>query len=234
MFVLAIGLATLLAACGGDDSADKANDQKSEETAKKASQDIKITDEEKVDEDKVVSKINGEIIKGKQYNDSYASMKMSMSQNGQDISDTQKIKDQTLKFIVQKALIRQDAKSQGIEVSQEKVEKEFNTIKEQNGDNFAKLLKENNLTEESLKNQIEFELLLVQYAEQEIKSEEVTDEEVQAYYDTLKEQSKEKELPKFEEIKEQIKSQLARQKQSQQLQAKLEELKKNAEIKHMI
>lgn len=234
LFALTIALAMVLTACGGEESADQAEKESSKGTTEQASQEVKITDEEKVNSDKVVSQINGEKIKGEQYNASYAQTKTLMSQYGQDVSDTDKVKEQVLKVIVEQELLMQAAKKQGIEVTDKEVQKEFESIKKENADQFASVLKRYKLTEESYKDQLKFELTLKQYVKQEIEAAKVTDKEVNDYYAKLKEQSKDKELPKLEEIKEQIKTQLEQQKQTQKLQAKVEELKKNADIKHMI
>ncbi|WP_404451098.1 SurA N-terminal domain-containing protein [Virgibacillus necropolis] len=236
MLVLALSLATVLAACGDDSAsdknADKNNDKKSEETAQPAKKEVEITDKEKVDNDKVVTKINGQEIKGKKYNASYAQTKMLMSQYGQDVSDLKNVKKQALNVIVQQELLKQDAKEKGIEVSEKEVQKEFETIKKNKADQLAAVLEKLHLTEASYKKQLAFEITLSKYMKQEIKATEVSDKEVQAYYDKLKEQSKD--IPKLDEMKKQIKGQLEQQKQQKQLQAKIEKLKKNAEIKHMI
>ncbi|ASN07186.1 SurA N-terminal domain-containing protein [Virgibacillus necropolis] len=243
MLVLALSLTIILAACGDDSesasdkSKEGSKDKKTEETAQPAAEDVKITDKEKVDKDKVVTKINGEEIKGKQYNTSYAQTKTLMSQYGQDVSDVKNVKEQTLNVIVEQELIKQEATNKGIEVTDEEVQKQFETIKEQNADQFSAVLEQYNLTEETYKDQLAFELTLQKYMKQEIKGKEVTDEEVQKYYDKLKEQSKGQEgqeVPKLEDVKDQIKGQLKQQQQQQQLQAKVEQLKKNAEVKHMI
>lgn len=241
MLVLALSL-TILAACN-DDSASEGksenNDKESEETAgaetetaQPQNEKVEITDEEKVSNDEVVTQINGEEIKGEEYNASYAQTKMLMSQYGQDVSDSKTVKDQTLNVIVEQELLKQDAKEQGIEVTDNEVQKEFETIKEENADQFAAVLEQFQLTEASYKEQLAFEITLQKYTEQEMKAGEVTNEEVEAYYEQLKEQSEE--VPKLEEVKEEIKAQLSQQKQTQQLQAKVEQLKENAEIEHMI
>ncbi|ASK61424.1 hypothetical protein CFK37_04160 [Virgibacillus phasianinus] len=238
MLVLVLGIATILAACGDDSASDNSksnDDKKSEETAQPATKDVKITDKEKVDSDKVVSKINGEEITGKEYNASYAQTKTLMNQYGQDVSDLENVKKQALNVIVEQELLKQEAKEQGIEVTDKEVQKQFKTIKEKNADQFKAVLDQYHLTEATYKDQLAFELTLQKYMKQEIKAEEITDKEVKEYYSKLKEQSKDaKTIPKLEEVKDQIKGQLKQQKQQQQLQAKVEKLKEDAKIKHMI
>lgn len=244
MFVLAISLATILAACSSDsDSAsdDKNKEKKSEKTAqqeKPASKDIKIADKEKVDNDKVVSKVNGETIKGKEYNSLYAQIKMSMNENGQDVSDVKKVKEEALAYIVEQEVLKQDAQKQGIKVSDKEIQKQLDTIKSQNGEKFDSVLKQYHTTEASFKDQLEFKLIMQKYVKQEVKADKVTDKEVKSYYDKLKEQSKgskdSQKVPELDKIKDQIKGQLKQQKQQMKLQAKMEKLKKDAKVNHMI
>ncbi len=248
MILMALSLATILAACGGDDSADskeskdkEGNKKQTEEQAGQASsKPVEITDEEKVKKDKVVTKINGEEITGKTYNATYAQTKVMMQQYGQDVSDKKKLKEQTLNAIVQQELLKQDAEKNGIEVSDKEVQTQFEKAKSNNKEQFESVLKQYHLTEETYKDQLDFELTVQKYKEQELKDTKVTDKEVQDYYDKLKEQQKnaskeqQQELPKLKDLESQIKKQLKQQKEQQKLQAKVQELQKQAEIKHMI
>ncbi|WP_164670900.1 SurA N-terminal domain-containing protein [Virgibacillus doumboii] len=238
MLLMAVSLAAVLAACNGDDSAENKEDNKDKQ-AEQASKPVEITDEEKVKEDKVVVKINGNDIKGKEYNDAYAQTKGMMSQYNQDVSDKKKLKDQTLNMIIQQELLKQDAKKQGIEVTDKEVKSEFDKVKSQNKEQFESTLKQLHLTEEAYKDQLAFSLTLEKYVDSQLNTK-VTDKEIQSYYDQLKKQNeaasedKKQEMPKLEEIKDQIKSQLIKQKENQQLQAKIQKLKDQAEIKKMI
>lgn len=65
------------------------------------------------------------------------------------------------------------------DVSNEDVEAEFNSLKEQYGDEFASALSQSGLTEESLRANIRFN----QLKEKALDDTEVTDEEIQAYYE---------------------------------------------------
>lgn len=243
MLVMALSLATVLAACGGDDSENsKDNKEKDNQTEEKAGQasgnKVKVTDEEKVKDDKVVTTINGNDIKGETYNSTYAQTKVMMKQYG--VSDKKKLKEQTLNAIVQQELLKQDAKKNGIEVTDKEIQSQFDKEKKASKGDFAKVLKQNQFTEETYKEQIELRLTVQKYTDQELKATEVTDKEVQAYYDKLKKQQeeapkeKQKEVPKLKDIEGQIKQQLQQQKQQKQLQAKVQELEKKADIKHMI
>ena len=68
------------------------------------------------------------------------------------------------------------------EVTDEEIQAEFDTLKSQYGDQFETLLESSNLTEETLKQNIRFNLLQTK-ATDEVK---ISDEEIQAYYDQAK------------------------------------------------
>ncbi|MGY0693602.1 SurA N-terminal domain-containing protein [Virgibacillus sp. FSP13] len=231
MLALALCIATVLAACGDDSDSAKKNDDETN-TEEQANQKVKITDEEKVNNDDVVAQINGTDVKGDQYNDIYAQTKTLMNQFGEDVSDQDKLKEQAMNVLVQQELLKQDAKKQGITVSDKEIESELDKMKSAGKDKFSQVLEQYNLTEESYKEQLAFELTLREYIDQEITGTEVTEEEIKSYYDKLKEQSED--VPKLKKVKDQIKSQLTTQKENEKVQAKVNELKEDAEIKNMI
>ncbi|MFJ8236660.1 peptidylprolyl isomerase [Ureibacillus sp. NPDC094379] len=68
------------------------------------------------------------------------------------------------------------------EVTDKEVDEQFNSMKEQYGDSFASVLEANGLTEQAFKDNVRFSLL----QEKAIKDVEVTDEEIQKYYDQAK------------------------------------------------
>ncbi|WP_106495006.1 SurA N-terminal domain-containing protein [Lentibacillus sp. Marseille-P4043] len=231
MLAIALCIVTVLAACGDDTDSAKKNDNETN-TEEQANQKVKITDKEKVNNDDVVVQINGTDVKGDQYNDVYAQTKTLMNQYGEDVSDQDKLKEQAMNVLVQQELLKQDANKQGITVSDEEVESELDKMKSAGKDKFSQVLEQYNLTEESYKDQLAFELTLREYIDQEITGTEVTEEEIKSYYDKLKEQSED--VPELKKVKDQIKSQLTTQKENEKVQAKVNELKEDAEIKNMI
>ncbi|MFD1038283.1 SurA N-terminal domain-containing protein [Virgibacillus byunsanensis] len=237
MLLLAISLATILAACGGDDeSAEEGNgneDIEQPEEGEAPAEQVEISDEEKVSEDEVVVNVNGNDILGDKYNATYGQTKVLMSQNGQDISNVDQLKEQTINVLVEQHLIKQEAEEKGIEVTEDEVDSEIETIKSENGEQFTAVLEQYHLTEESYKDQLMFELTLNKYMEEEFSDIEVTDKEVQEYYDQAAEQQGEG-LPAFKEVEGQLKQRLAQQKEQQQLMSKVEELKESAEIEKLI
>lgn len=70
------------------------------------------------------------------------------------------------------------------EVTKEEIEEEFNGVKEQLGEGLAAALAQSNLTEEDLKTNIRMSIL----QQKAVADVEVTDEEIQAYYDQAKQE----------------------------------------------
>ncbi|MFA1821872.1 SurA N-terminal domain-containing protein [Virgibacillus oceani] len=215
-----LGLSIILAACGND-----------EDESQEAPEEIAFADEERVDPDTLVATVNGDEIKGDRYNPIYTQVKMQMAQFGEDVSDLDYLVEQTLNVLVEQQLINQDAEEVGIEVTEEEVQGEFDELKEQNEDQLAVVLEEFDLTETEFKTQLRDDLITTAYIESELDIE-VTEEEIEEFYEQLTEENGE--IGELEELEESIRTQLANQKTSEQLPGKVEELREEAEIEHMI
>ena len=91
-----------------------------------------------------------------------------------------------IKSLAGNALLEQVVIEQILEnnykVTDEEVDEQFNSMKEQYGDSFASVLEANGLTEQAFKDNVRFSLL----QEKAIKDVEVTDEEIKKYYDQAK------------------------------------------------
>jgi hypothetical protein len=194
-----------------------------------------VSDDELVEEDQAVATINGEEILGSAYNQIYPLVKSTLEQAGQEVEDTEAIKQQTLNELITQELIRQDAKEEGLTVEQEEIDNELATYEEQFGEEYATVLESSGYTEETLKEQIENNLLSEKYMES-VLGIEVTDEEIKEYYQSAAEQSEE-DLPPLEDVEDSIKQTLTSQKQQEkqeEIQAKIDELRENAEIEELI
>ncbi len=245
----------LLAACGGNEESkadeDKQKENKQEQQAsqenkqnkqdqqKQAEAMQKKMEEQQVDENKTVAVVNDKEIKGSEYNSLLSQNQMQYQQMGQDPTSgkaAEQLKKQVLDALVGQELLLQEAKSKGYEASAEDVEKQMSGLKEQYGDEEAlnKALEQNNLTAKELEKQITQSLMIEKYVDKEIKTDEVTDKEAKDYYEKMKaqsgSQSNGQELPPYEEVKGDIKKQLESQQQQEKLMAKVEELKKDADV----
>jgi len=232
MLALALSIAVILAACGDDKEDDKTKDEK---TAGQAPmQELDISDEEKVKDDKVVLHINGEKVKGDQYNAIYPQIKMQATGMGQKKVDKKELKKQTLEALVGQELLKQEVDNKGIEVTKKEVDKQIEELKSQDEEQYKAFLKQFHLDEETLKDQLAFELQLNEYAEKEFKDIEPTDEEIKDQYKQFKAQGQGEDVPKFEEVKDQLKAQITQENKGKAIQKKTEELKEKADIKEKI
>lgn len=84
-------------------------------------------------------------------------------------------------------LVYEKILSEKYEVTDEELDAKFNEVKEQLGANFEMALMQYNMTEESFKDSLKLDLLVEKAATADM---EVTDEEVQEYYDNYKPQIK--------------------------------------------
>ncbi|MDY0406962.1 SurA N-terminal domain-containing protein [Virgibacillus sp. 179-BFC.A HS] len=225
IIIMAFVLAITLSACGSKDKA------KNTDKADKAQQEIKVSKDEKVPNDKPVADINNHKIYGKHYNSMYVQTKMQLAQYGQDINDKKAVKKQTLQELIAQELLRQDAKAKGVTVSDKEVDDELAKVKHQYQDQFNNYLKQFKLTEDGYKQQIKYSLILNKYLSKEFKNPKVTDKEVKDTFNKLKKQNKDL---KFDEVKDSIKKSIVQQKQNAFLQDKLNDLQKDAKIKELI
>lgn len=215
-----------LVACGNnDDQEDAKESTETNETEER--EPLEFSDEELVDEESPVLRVNGEEISGTKYNQIYRQIKTMMYQFGQDTSDENLIKEQVMDILVDQEIVNQEAAEKGITVTEKEADEELDKVKEQAGEQFATILEQYEMSEDEFKAQLVEELLTSKYVSQEI-DEGITDEEIEEYYNQMKEENEE--IPELEEIKEDIVSLL----QSEKLQTRIEEIKENAEIEELI
>lgn len=157
------------------------------------------------------------------------------SVNGQFISRLSLIKElenqggkSTLDSLITQALILQEAKKQGIEVTDNELDQNIKQIEENlvsQGQNLEQVLGLQGMTKDQLKGQIRIQKIAEEIAGKNI---EVTDEEVENYYkenmDSFPEDTNE------DEIKTSIRQQLKQQKINQSVQLWIQSLYDNAKI----
>jgi hypothetical protein len=242
-------LALSLAACSEEDKAPK-EETPQEETSKEGTKapsekeaaaaakemQAKLA-EQQVDEDKIVAVINDEELTGFEYNSVLTSIQGQLQQTGQDPTSkeaVEQVKTQTLDTLVSQTLILQKAKEAKLTASKEEIDKEYATIEEQSGGEKAmnELLKAQSMDVKTLKEQIAESIQFEKYQDKVAPAKEVTDKEIQEYYDQAAAQSKEsgQKLPPLEEASKQIKGMLEQQQQQELLTAHVEELKADAKI----
>lgn len=247
MFTLITGLiAVFLVACGGneesteakkDNKAKTAETEQQKEQQKQTEEMQKKLEEQQVDENKTVAKVNDEEISGSDYNIALASIQGQMQQMGQDPTSkeaAEQVKTQTIDSLVGQTLLLQEADKKSFKVSEEDINKQLAELKKQfkTEKEFKAALKQSGVDMKTLEAQLADDIKLKQYVEKEVPAGKITDEEIQQMYDQYAEQGKStgQEVPKLEDIKSQIEQSLQQQKQQEKLAQRVEELKKNAKI----
>jgi len=210
-----IALSLVLGACG----------KKEEDPAETGV--LPIDEDELIDNDKIALTINDEEILGNVYNLMYVQTKIQLYNFGQDIKDTDLVKEMSINTLVEQELLKQAANDEGIEVTEEEVESKYEELMADNGDNVNEFLEEYNLNADAFKNQISFSLYLNEYMETFLQVE-VSEDEVKEFYEKLKEENEN--TSEFEEIKAQIKERIVTQKQQEKVKEILDELKEKSTI----
>ncbi len=246
VFLVAMLTAVLLAACGsnGNNAAKEGNENKQAEQG----QEQQAPEVKEVDPEKVVAKVNGQEIKGQEYNNMLQQTQMMMMQFGQG-GDADAMKDQTLNTLIDQEILSQEVADKGYEATEKEIEDYINDIKAgyESEEKFEEALEASPLTMDTLKAQIAEELALQKYMEKEFPDTKVSDEQVKEYYDQAKEQSEaqqaeapegeeapENEFPEFAEVEDQIRGQLEQEEIQKKLQTLVEDLKKDSEIEKLI
>ncbi|WP_409253874.1 SurA N-terminal domain-containing protein [Bacillus sp. SCS-153A] len=243
--MLAGMISIALTACGdnGENSeeaeSENTNQEQTEQTAELEEMQKKL-EEKHVDADTTVAVVNDEDIKGDAYNTLLSQTQMQYQQMGQDPTSEElasRLKESTIDSLIGQTLLLQEADKKGYKATDEEVQNEIDTLKANYEDEaqFEEILKSNGLTMDELKTEVANNIKYTAFIENELTVEEVKDEDVKAYYDQYAEQSSgseetESQLPEYEEVKDQIKQELERQKTQEVLAAKVEELKENASI----
>lgn len=98
------------------------------------------------------------------------------------------LREQAIQDLTETEMIKQDAEKMGIEVTDADVDKEINAMKEQLGgeESFQALLKQNNLPEDFLKENIKKQKLTSEYTQKKLDELKPTEEELKKYYEDNK------------------------------------------------
>lgn len=225
-------LAAVLGACSdNEETAPK------EDTAKATEEQAAAGQETKLDlppEDEVVVVVNDEEVMGKVYNSVARQLESSMATQGTDVSEEENaktLKDQAINVIVGNKLILQDAAAKGHEADDAAVKERLEELKGQfeSEEAMKEALKQSGFTLEDIENQLREQITYETYVAKELKTEEITDEELKAAYEQFTSTSEE-EAPPMEEMEPMIRQSLEQQKSQEAITKQIEELKKDAEI----
>lgn len=215
-------LLVMFTACGS------ANDD--EQTGEEQVPSIDISEDEKMTDDEVVVLVNNNEVYGDRYNIIYPQIKMYATQMEDDV-ELDAIEERTIDALIDQELIYQGAEKEGIIVTDDEVEERFAELKEENEEGLNSLLEQFHMTEEAFKDQLMFEVTMEQFVDLMVDVE-VTDEEVESYYNEAKEENEQ--MPDLSDVKDQLKAQLLKEKTDDAFEEIIVEMKEEAKIEKKI
>ncbi|MFD1361183.1 SurA N-terminal domain-containing protein [Lentibacillus salinarum] len=246
IIVMALSLAVLLAACGGDDGDSGDN----EENGSEESQEEQASGEPEMPEPNlegvpdVVAEVNGEEITKEEFESTYQGqfqqMAMQSQMSGQEL-DQDQLKKQTAESMVGSELLTQEANNRDYEASEQDIDDTLNELAQQNqlesSDEFISALEEQGMKEEEVMSQIQTQVKVDKLIAEESGDTEPTDEELQETYDQWKaqqeqmsEDGEEGDIPSFDDMKSDLKTQVKRQKEAEATQTIVEQLREDADV----
>ncbi|NBD74372.1 hypothetical protein GVX82_05025 [Patescibacteria group bacterium] len=190
----------------------------------------------------VIARVNGEPITQGEFDQQMQQAESFISSMGDaDPAQVEQVRaqleDSIVDDLINAELLYQEAVAQGFEAGPEAVEGEVQATQEQMGsaEQFSAQLATLGLTEEGFRDLIARQVTIDDYlsAEAGIDEIEVTEEEVQTFYDDAV-ANFEGEPPSLEEARPQIEQQLINEKSQEIVQALIEELRSEAEVEVLL
>lgn len=197
-------------------------------------------EEDKSEENKseVVATVNGEEITRDYYETQLEAIKTSYKNQGMNIDDLdddmkKQMEESVLDQIINTEVLLQTAEDEGVAVEQSEVDAELEGLKSQFQDEaqYKEALEANNVSEDTLKEQLKDELTITKYLDTQIGEIKASAEEVEAAYEEYKAQveSQEQKAEELEAIQPQIEQQVIAQKKNEEVSKIIEKLRKENE-----
>ncbi|MCF8011175.1 MAG: SurA N-terminal domain-containing protein [Clostridiales bacterium] len=190
-----------------------------------------------------VAVVNGQILYRDELESQMEQVKSQYKQQGKDLDSEEneaalaELEKQVLEEMIDKTVLLQEADKEGISIKNEEVKSQFDQMEAQFGgeEQFNKVLKNNDITVEKLKQDMSEQLKIEKYIENAVPEEEisVSEKETRNYYDQVKEQSS-KEIGNYENLKSQIENMLKQQKVQSVQDELLESLKEDMVIERYL
>lgn len=237
--VTAAALLTLSACGGGSDSADDSKDASSSASSSPSSEASAGAEPDVSAIPDVVAEVNGEEVTKDEFVPLYVSayeQAVTQAQSTGQAPDEDALKKQTADDLVSTELLAQEAKSRGIEVSDDEVDAELDDLAAQNelgsADELLAAVEERGITEEQARSQVEIQLMVEQLAADEDGSIDPTEKELHTLYDQAKAQAgqSDQKIPAFAKVHDQLVEEATSQKVSEVAGALVKKLRKGAEI----
>jgi peptidyl-prolyl cis-trans isomerase SurA len=220
-------LAFGLAACGGEEETTQEVDPTQEEpVASEEPEGIEHPEQEMgsmidtEDIPDVVATVNGEDIEKEMYVTTIEQQAMQVAMQGIDLESAEGVeyveglKDQVLDQIINSMLIADAASNEGLEVTEEEIDNGITELMTQNGleskEQLQELLEAQGVQMDEFRDDVANNVKSSKYMEQKVAEIEISDEEIQTFYDeeivaALEDES---ELPSLEEVSSDIEYQL--------------------------
>ncbi len=190
----------------------------------------------------LAAKVNGTGITVADYEKNLAQLNNAATQQGADITNesiAKEIKTQAIDVLVNTELLRQEARKNGVKVTDENIEKRYQEIVTSIGgeEKLATKMTELGITPESLRKDIQGEILIQGHLATAVdtSSIKVTEEDLKAAYaqisSTVATGAK---VPPLDEIKTQLETQLKTNKEQELVNAYITKLREGAKIEVLI
>ncbi len=242
-----VGLATAaalltLSACGGSDS-DSAGADKDTSDSSSASADADAAtgpDLEGIPD--VVAEVNGEEVTKDEFVPIYEAQfaqAAAQAQTTGEAPDEDALKQQTVDNLVDTELLAQEADARGIEIGEDAVDAELDSLAAQNqlgsGEELLAAVEAQGVSAEQARGQVQTQLMVEQLVADEDGPLEPTEKELRALYQQVKQQAAQsgdgaQQIPSFAKARTQLVEQATSQKVGEVAQALVEDLRKDAEI----
>ena len=162
---------------------------------------------------------------------------MMQQQSGQEV-DQDELKVQVADMLVNSALLTQAATASGIEATDEDVDGVLKDLATQNGlesvDDVIAAFDEQGIAEEDVREDSADQVRIDAYVAAETNVEAPSDEELREQYDQMVEQSKQQggegEIPKFDEVKQQLADQAVSQEQNAAVEKIVTKLREDGNV----
>ncbi|GEL78613.1 SurA N-terminal domain-containing protein [Tenuibacillus multivorans] len=255
---LIVMLTAILAACTDNGEEDEGDNQEQnqeeqgqeEQNNDEQSEDGENTGEESANgqesltadlpEDEVVATVNGEEITNGELLQNETFVKQRYQMFGMQQSAEQ-IQQQALDQLINTELVLQSAEEAGIEPTEEEINTEYDNmisqLKEQNQtDDVSQIFEQAGTTEEEVRNDIRTQLTTEKYLDQNTEEVTVSDEEIQEAYDnyTAQLEQADQEPQSLEDMRGQLEQQVKTQKEGEQTQQLLDQLREDNDVEILI
>jgi len=243
MIMMALGLVVVLAACNDDSEDNNENGSKeSQDEQASGQQEMPEPDLEGIPD--VVAEVNGEEITGDEFESTYQGqfqqVAMQSQMTGQEL-DQDQLKQQVAESMVGTELIIQEANSRDYSASEREVDDTLSELAEQAGmdstDEVMSTLEEQGMNEDEIMSQLETQVKVDKLIAEESGDTEPTEEELQEAYDQYKAQQEqasgdgeEADIPSFDDMKSDLKTQLTRQKEIKAQQTLIDQLREDSDV----